>query len=70
MSLDIAEDLIARQPPEAQAIIRTPLDKIADLEARLKKSPESSSLPPNTQHPHAIPSKSKRAKSKLKRGGQ
>lgn len=70
MSLEITEDLIARQPPEAQAIIRILLGKIAELEARLNKSPENSSLPPSTQHPHAKPSKSKRSKSKRKRGGQ
>lgn len=70
MSLEITEDLIARQPPEAQAIIRILLAKIAELEARLNKTPENSSLPPSTQHPHAKPSKSKRSKSKRKRGGQ
>lgn len=69
MSLEITEDLIARQPPEAQAIIRLLLAKIAQLEARLDKSPQNSSLPPSTQHPHAKPPR-KRAKSKRKRGGQ
>ena len=69
MSLEITEDLIARQPPEAQAIIRLLLAKIAQLEARLDKSPQNSSLPPSTQHPHARPPR-KRAKSKRKRGGQ
>lgn len=46
MSLEITEDLIARPPPEAQAIIRLLLAKIAELEARLGKTPENSSLPP------------------------
>lgn len=35
MSLEITEELIARQSPEAQAIIRLLLAKIAELEARL-----------------------------------
>ena len=46
MSLEITEDLIARQPPEAQAIIRALLAhiakqdrRIAELEARLNKTP-------------------------------
>lgn len=70
MSLESLEDLIARQPPEAQAIIRILLSRIAELEARLNKSPENSSLPPSTQHPHAKPSKSKTSNSKRNRGGQ
>src|SRR5262245_23419466 len=79
MSLEITDDLIARQPPEAQAIIRLLLAKIAEqdrriaqLEAELKslrKTPQNSSLPPSTQHPHARPA-SRAAKSKRKRGGQ
>ncbi len=70
MSLElITDDLIARQPPEAQAIIRILLAKIAELEARLNRTPQNSSLPPSTQHPHAKPVKP-RSKSKQKRGGQ
>ena len=70
MSLEITEDLIARQPPEAQAIIRILLGKIAELEARLNKTPENSSRPPSTQHPHAKLAQSKRSNAKRKRGGQ
>ncbi|MEZ5941340.1 MAG: IS66 family transposase zinc-finger binding domain-containing protein [Planctomycetaceae bacterium] len=58
MSLEITEELIARQPPEAQAIIRLLLAQIAELRAELaalKKTPENSSLPPSAQHPHAKP---------------
>ena len=79
MSLDrITEALISRQPPEAQAIIRVLLAQIAALQAevatlksevtRLKKTPQNSSLPPSTQHPHARPPR--QHKSKKKRGGQ
>lgn len=63
------EEVIARQPPEAQAIIRTLLAKIAELEARLNKSPRNSSLPPSTEHPHAKPAPPKKKGGK-KPGGQ
>jgi len=70
MSLDgITEELIARQTPEAQIIIRLLLAKIAELEARLNKTPQNSSQPPSTQHPHAKPVP-KKPKSKRKQGGQ
>ncbi|HZL95755.1 MAG TPA: IS66 family transposase [Vicinamibacterales bacterium] len=65
----VTEELIARQTPEAQAIIRLLLAKLAELEARLNKSPRNSSLPPSSEHPHAkpVPEKSKSAR---KPGGQ
>ena len=67
----VTEDLIARQPPETQAIIRMLLAKIAELEARLNKTPRNSSLPPSTEHPHAKPPRDPGKKgSKKKRGGQ
>jgi len=69
MSLDVTEELIARQSPEAQAVIRLLLSKIAELEARVNRSPQNSSLPPSSQHPHAKPAPPK-PKSKKKRGGQ
>lgn len=56
----ISEELIARQSPEAQAIIRILLAKIAELEARLNKSPRNSSLPPSAEHPHAKPAVKKK----------
>jgi transposase len=77
MSLEITEEIIARQPPEAQAIIRALLAEIVELRARIEdlerqakgKTPQNSSLPPSTQHPHAKPA-SRKSKSKRKRGGQ
>ena len=77
MSLNVVEEIIVRQPPEAQAIIRALLAEIAELKARIEelerqakgKTPQNSSLPPSTQHPHARPQPPKR-KSKKKRGGQ
>jgi len=73
----ITEEIIARQPPEAQAIIRALLAEIAELKARVEelerqvkgKTPQNSSLPPSSQHPHARPQPPRR-KSKKKRGGQ
>ena len=77
MEAVVTEEIIARQPPEAQAIIRLLLARIAVLEARVEelerqvngKTPQNSSLPPSTQHPHAKPTPRK-PKSKRKRGGQ
>jgi transposase len=70
MSLEITEDLIARQPPESQAIIRVLIAKIEALEARLNKTSRNSSKPPSSGHPHAKPGLQKKAKSKRQRGGQ
>jgi transposase len=77
MSLEITEEILARQSPEAQAIIRALLAEIVELRARIEelerqgkgKTPQNSSLPPSTQHPHARPQPPRR-KSKKKRGGQ
>lgn len=73
MSLElVTEELIARQPAEAQAIIRLLLAKLVELDTELKalkKTPQNSSLPPSTRHPHAKPAPPK-TQSKRKRGGQ
>jgi transposase len=76
MRLQVTEDLIARQTPEAQAIIRLLraqieelTARVAVLEARLNKTPQNSSLPPSSQHPHAKPL-ARKPKSKKKRSGQ
>ena len=74
MQAAVTEEIIARQPPEAQAIIRLLLAEIAKLSASRTwkagaKTPQNSSLPPSSVHPHAKPASSKR-KSKKKRGGQ
>ena len=77
MSPGITEEIIARQPPEAQTIIHLLLAEIAELKARIEelewqvkgKTPQNSSLPPSSQHPHNRP-KSPKCKSTKKRGGQ
>jgi transposase len=77
----VTEDTIARQPPEAQAIIRALLARIeeqdrrlAALEAKLaesRKTPRNSSLPPSSEHPHAKPAREKQQQASRKnRGGQ
>lgn len=67
----ITAEQLSALPPEIQALIRTIIDyyeaRIAELERRL--TPQNSSLPPSTQHPHAKPTP-KKPKSKKKRGGQ
>jgi transposase len=79
----VTEDAISRQPPEAQAIIRLLLARIdqqdrriaeldarvKELESRLIKTPQNSSLPPSSQHPHAKPAPPRQPSGK-KRGGQ
>lgn len=67
------EARLASFPPEAQAIIRELVAEVARLTARVselegRKTPQNSSLPPSTQHPHAKPVR--KPKSKNKRGGQ
>jgi transposase len=69
MPLEITEELIARQPPEAQAIIRVLLAKIQELQERLNQSPRNSSLPPSTDHPHAKPPR-RESPAKRRPGGQ
>jgi transposase len=73
MSLEITDELIGRQSPEAQAVIRLLLARIAELEARLNKTPQNSSLPPSSSHPHNKPqnkNKSDKGKKPKKQGGQ
>lgn len=72
----VTEETIARQTPEAQAIIRLLLARIAELdarvaelEARVNKTSRNSSLPPSTEHPHAKPVPRKK-KSGKQPGGQ
>ncbi len=50
-------------------VIESQQQELAKLRTRLNKTPQNSSLPPSSQHPHAKPSPPK-AKSKRKQGGQ
>jgi transposase len=76
MALDFTAEQLQGFPPEAQAIIRALAAevkrlnaRVAELEAQLGKTPQNSSLPPSSQHPHAKPPPRK-PKSKRQRGGQ
>src|SRR5438445_1409288 len=70
----------AALPPEFRALLQAVVDyyeaqiaalsaRVAELESRLGKTPQNSSLPPSTQHPHAKPPQ-KKPTSKKRRGGQ
>jgi len=64
----IPPELEAEMTPAVRAFVQTLLDRIEQLE-RGRKTPQNSSLPPSSVHPHAKPAPTKR-KSKRKRGGQ
>jgi hypothetical protein len=73
----ITPEQLAALPPEVKAVVEAIIQhyeqQIAKLEAELaalKKTPQNSSLPPSTQHPHARPIPKRKPKSKRKRGGQ
>lgn len=73
MSLSFTEEQLASFGPEAQAVIRALLAEIKRLTRRVeelegRKTPQNSSLPPSSQHPHAKPAGKPR--SGKKRGGQ
>jgi transposase len=69
----ITPEQLAALPAEVQSLLRAVIEyyerRISELEAKLNKSPQNSSLPPSSQHPHAKPPVNK-PKSKKKRGGQ
>ena len=73
----IPPELDAEMTPAVRAFVQSLLRSIGELEARIEelqrqakgKTPQNSSLPPSTQHPHAKPP-SRKPKSKKKRGGQ
>jgi len=67
--LSIPEDLAAEMTPAVRAFVESLLRRIADLESRLNKTPQNSSLPPGSQHPHAKRPREKQ-KSRRNRGGQ
>lgn len=78
----ISAETLAGLSSEAQEVVRAIVDyyekriddyerRIQELETRLNKTPQNSSKPPSSQHPHARPKpKPKRKRSGRKRGGQ
>ncbi len=65
----IPSGLREQMASEVLAFVEGLLSRIGQLEARLRKNPQNSSLPPSTQHPHAKP-KPRGTPSGRKRGGQ
>jgi transposase len=72
----MSPELWNRIPTEAQAVFVQMAEtiarlerKVAELESRVNKTPQNSSLPPSTQHPHAK-SAPRKEKSGKKPGGQ
>lgn len=79
-SLPISPPELAELPREFRLLLERVIEhyesriakltaRVAELEGRLGKTPQNSSLPPSTQHPHAKPPQQK-SKSKKRRGGQ
>ena len=75
-SSPITAEQLAALPPEIRAVVQSMIEhyerRISALEAELaaaRKTPQNSSLPPSTQHPHAKPPSAK-PPSKRQRGGQ
>ena len=76
----ITPEQLAALPPDFRALVQAIIDhyeaRIAELErqldewrGRMNKTPQNSSLPPSSQHPHAKPASAK-PKSKKRPGGQ
>jgi len=80
MAIELTDEMMAKWPPDAQALVRLLSARVAELEAQVvelrsqvaelrRKTPQNSSQPPSTTHPHAKPP-SVKPKSKRSRGGQ
>lgn len=69
----IPPGLAEQMTPEVRAFVDSLLLRIETLERKLaeaKKTPENSSLPPSTQHPHAKTPRPPKSRTKRTRGGQ
>ena len=69
----IPPEIAAEMTPAVRAFVEALLRRMATLEEEVqKRTPQNSSLPPSTQHPHAKPAapQAQRKKSRKKRGGQ
>lgn len=75
---DIPAELLAEMTPNVRVFVESLLNQMADMRAEIEDlklqvkrlTPQNSSVPPSTQHPHARPAVKPKAKSKNKRGGQ
>lgn len=52
---EIPPELAAEMTPAVRRFVESLLKRMAQLEDRLKQTPQNSSLPPSSQHPHAKP---------------
>jgi transposase len=73
--LVIPPEIEAEMTPAVKAFVEALIDhyeaRISELDSQVKRlTPQNSSLPPSTQHPHAKPKRAKRDGEKKKRGGQ
>ena len=60
MTTQLTEEWLIQQTPEVQVVIRHLLAEIAQLKEQVRKlTPQNSSLPPSSQHPHAKPPRTK-----------
>lgn len=75
---EIPPEILAEMTPAVRAFVESLLvqmaamqDEIDELKSQLKRlTPQNSSLPPSTQHPHARPAPKPTPKSNKPRGGQ
>ena len=75
---EIPPELLAEMTPAVRVFVESLLiqmsarqAEIDDLKTQVKRlTPQNSSVPPSTQHPHARPIPKPKSKSKKKRGGQ
>ncbi len=70
--ITIPPEIESEMTPAVKAFVAQLLARIEELEEKVQKpTPQNSSLPPSTQHPHARPKpKPKTGKKKRKQGGQ
>jgi transposase len=74
----IPPELLSEMTPAVRVFVETRLARMADMQAEIddlktqvkRLTPQNSSVPPSTQHPHARPVPKPKSKSKKKRGGQ
>ena len=74
---DKPTELLAEMTPAVRVYVESLLVRMAGMQAELdelkaqvkKLTPQNSSVPPSTVHPHARPSTRPKTKSKKKRGG-
>jgi transposase len=75
---EIPPELLAEMTPAVRVFVESLLMQMADMRAEIEDlksqvkrlTPQNSSVPPSTQHPHARPVPKPKSKSKKKRGGQ